>query len=99
MSDPDADSSQRECLHERSAADYAAGTLDDVARARLEEHMLGCAACRTALAACVRFVAAVDVDPSIEGLDQAEIARLDSVTYTRARALFPRRSAAPPHCS
>ena len=55
------------------------------ARPSVEAHLLACDDCRDELAACARFVASADVDPTLDGLDTRT---LDTVERrTRAKAI------------
>ena len=75
------------CPDDAEIAAFAADALGAAARDGVEAHCVACDPCRRLLATFVRFVADSEVDPSIEGIDAAELDRLDEETRKRARAL------------
>ena len=75
------------CPDDAQIAAFAADALAAAESASVEAHCVACDACRRQLAGFIRFVAAAEVDPSMEGIDDAELAALDAETRRRARRL------------
>src|SRR6202034_2344276 len=74
---------------------YVNETLGDAARAKVEEHLLGCAGCREDLALEQRIRAGMSMDGPLEFMPAASLNRLrsmldrDSVTGAEAAVFHP----------
>ncbi len=78
-----------DCPLDDELAAHVAGELDDAARARLGEHLDGCAACRAVVGAVVRAAGAAGVDAGVDATEGAVTAVAATVPGAARRRRGP----------